>query len=268
MKQGLLAALLVAVLVGCNQGPFGTGAQLRKLQGEYAMLVEQNRDLAQRNSALDRDNQEHAKLLAQTHQQFRERDATLELVRQQLKDVSTRLATVQQEKRDADRKVESLLASTRRGGGATIRANTSLGTDLPQFASADVRARADGDVVRVSIPAALLFAPYSTQWVPGGVDLLNSVAGQLARRYPQHLVGLEGHTDSDPVQGGNHQLSLAQATAVFEQLSNNGWFPPAQMFVVGHGPNHPLYSNAAPEGKAANRRIDLVVYPETASGGR
>jgi outer membrane protein OmpA-like peptidoglycan-associated protein len=35
-----------------------------------------------------------------------------------------------------------------------------------------------------------------------------------------------------------------------------------QLFVVGHGSNHPIVSNGSPEGKQRNRRVELVVYPE------
>ena len=38
---------------------------------------------------------------------------------------------------------------------------------------------------------------------------------------------------------------------------------PDQLFVVGHGPNHPVVSNASDAGQARNRRIELVIYPET-----
>jgi outer membrane protein OmpA-like peptidoglycan-associated protein len=38
------------------------------------------------------------------------------------------------------------------------------------------------------------------------------------------------------------------------------------MFVVGFGANHPLYSNADPAGQAANRRVELVIYPDRAGG--
>jgi outer membrane protein OmpA-like peptidoglycan-associated protein len=39
--------------------------------------------------------------------------------------------------------------------------------------------------------------------------------------------------------------------------------PPRQLFVVGHGSSHPIVSNATDAGRARNRRIDIVVYPDT-----
>ena len=60
-----------------------------------------------------------------------------------------------------------------------------------------------------------------------------------------------------------HQLTVAQATAVFEQLATRYHFNPQQLFVLGHGSNHPRVSNATSAGQAKNRRVELVIYPET-----
>ena len=63
-----------------------------------------------------------------------------------------------------------------------------------------------------------------------------------------------------------HQVSVSQAGAVYEQIAQRGRLRAAQMFVVGFGPNHPLYSNADPAGRAANRRVELVIYPDRVGG--
>ncbi len=50
--------------------------------------------------------------------------------------------------------------------------------------------------------------------------------------------------------------------AVYEVLTGSMRLRAEQLFVVGHGSNHPVVSNATPEGKQRNRRVELVVYPE------
>jgi chemotaxis protein MotB len=88
----------------------------------------------------------------------------------------------------------------------------------------------------------------------------------LSRAYPDQLIGVEGHTDSRPVQSGtwrnNQHLSIAQALAVYETLLAQTPLQADQLFVVGHGGNHPVVSNATTEGQERNRRVELVVYPE------
>jgi chemotaxis protein MotB len=95
------------------------------------------------------------------------------------------------------------------------------------------------------------------------------VAAELVRTYPEQIIGVEGHTDTDPIVGSqvrsNHELSIARAQAVFDVLVARTRLQGNQLFVVGHGSNHPIVSNATPEGKQRNRRVELVVYPDRKS---
>jgi chemotaxis protein MotB len=51
--------------------------------------------------------------------------------------------------------------------------------------------------------------------------------------------------------------------ALYEFLQSKSFFGADQMFIVGHGSNHPVYSTATDSGRRANNRIELVIYPET-----
>jgi flagellar motor protein MotB len=64
-----------------------------------------------------------------------------------------------------------------------------------------------------------------------------------------------------------HHLSLGQALAVYDVLLTQVRLPAQQLFVAGHGANHPLYSNATTPGKQRNARVELVIYPETVRKG-
>jgi flagellar motor protein MotB len=173
---------------------------------------------------------------------------------------------LREEKLAADKKVEAMVASTRRGGGASITANRSLRQNLPAVNIPDVNVRADGEVVRIDVPADKLFPSGTAQLTPGAADLIDRVAAEVARAYPEQLVGVEGHTDNRAVQAAGwtsrHQLSLAQAVVVFNRLTATGRLKTEQLVVAGHGANHPIFSNAHPDGQARNRRIELVVYPD------
>jgi flagellar motor protein MotB len=80
------------------------------------------------------------------------------------------------------------------------------------------------------------------------------------------LIAIEGHTDNAPVAGGisSHQLGAAQAIAVFDTLTRRNRLPARQFYVVAQGPNRPVAPNTTQAGQTANRRIELVVLPETA----
>jgi chemotaxis protein MotB len=54
--------------------------------------------------------------------------------------------------------------------------------------------------------------------------------------------------------------------SVYDVLISRTRVPDDQLAVVGHGSNRPVMSNASPEGKQRNRRVELVVYPDRRSG--
>ena len=68
---------------------------------------------------------------------------------------------------------------------------------------------------------------------------------------------------TSPQYPTSHHLSVAQATAIYDALRRAAGVPQQQLFVIGHGSNHPKMSNGTEAGRQANRRIEVVVYPET-----
>jgi chemotaxis protein MotB len=262
-------ATWLAVLAGCNQGPYGNQAQVQKLQQDQLALADQNRRLLETQAALDRDNVETKKQLAQSQQYLKQREDELMAVRDQLRDAAQQLASLHSQKQTAEQQAESLMASARRGGGAIIRPNSSLKAALPQFNSPDISVRPDGDVFRIAIASDKLFQPGTAQLTSEGLQLVETVAAELVQRYPDQTIGVEGHIDADlSIAGAGtasmraHQLSTAQAGAVLDQLVARGRLRANQLFVAGHGGNYPIYSNASPEGRSRNRRVELVIYPE------
>jgi flagellar motor protein MotB len=115
-----------------------------------------------------------------------------------------------------------------------------------------------------------LFQPGSTVLQPVAGSMLDTAAAELSRAYPDQTIGIEGHTDNDfirtPGAGDHQQLSVARATAVYQYLVARGQIPSTRMFIVGHGSNHPVVSNATAAGKERNNRVELVVYPEKVGG--
>jgi flagellar motor protein MotB len=147
-------------------------------------------------------------------------------------------------------------------GGDVMRSAVS------QLQLEELPARFDGSVVRVEIPADRLFDPNETTLVPGAPAVLSAVANEVERVFPGHYVGVEGHLDSSPLQAEGllspHALSAARAETVLDFLAERTPLQPAQLFLVAHGSNHPVVSNATAAGRERNRRIELVIYPELA----
>jgi flagellar motor protein MotB len=264
---GCAIALLAAA--GCAQNPYVLQGQLQNLQQEHLALNQKYQELQTRANTLDQDNQEQQALVAQVQQQRKVLEDQLAAVREQLSGATTQLARLRDERLETDKKVDTLTASIKRKAGATITANNSLKEQLPSIDIPGVEVRHDGDVVRIELPGNRLFESGGARLLPSASSVIDTVANEVARTYPNQLIGIEGHTDSDPINTqmwrDNHHLSLGRAMAVYDYLATRSHLKPQQLFVVGHGSNHPVVSNGTAAGKERNRRVELVVYPEKAA---
>ena len=261
-----LGIVLLASGAGCAQSPMVLQGQVQTLQQQQTTLAQRNQELQSRASTLDQDNQELQTLLSQSQQQTRLLEDQVAVIREQLGGTTAQLAKLKQQPIEVEKKTEAWTASTKGQPGAKITTNNSLQNRLPAIQIPGVQVRADGDVVRIELPSGRLFQPGGARLSPDGTSMLDQVTAEIVRTYPDQMVMIEGHTDSDPLVPGrwqtSHQLSIGQAMAVYDQLAARSRLRPAQMVVMGYGPNHPVVSNGTAAGKERNRRVELVIYPE------
>ena len=262
----LLLLWLWPLVVGCAQNPYILQGQLERLQQEHLALGQRYQELQSRMATLDQDNQEQGQLLAQSLQQRRVLEDQLTALREQLGGATTQLAKLKESSGEVEKKAEMLAASAKKRIGATISANSSVREPLPRLDIPGVQSRADGDVIRVELPSSRLFLPGGAQLSPEAPALIDQVASAIAQQFRDHRIGIEGHTDTEPVNNkswsSNHILSVGRAMAVYDYLAARTKLKANQLFVVGHGGNHPIVSNATPAGKERNARVELVIYPE------
>jgi flagellar motor protein MotB len=266
---GAIGLLLLAA-PGCANNAYTLQGKVLSLQQEQATLAQRNQELQTRATSLDHDNQELEAMLAQSRQQTRVEADQVAALREQLSGATSQLAQIKTQFDDTNRKADMLAASVKRKVGATITANTSTQDRLPAIDIPGVEVRADGDVIRIELPGAQLFESGNARLQPQAGALIDQVAGQVIRAYPHQMIGIEGHTDSDPLKNSkwtsNQQLSIGRAMAVYDHLVGRTGVNPSQLFVVGHGANHPAISNGTSAGKERNRRVELVIYPDRMPG--
>ena len=266
----------LVALAGCQNNPLTQG-QLFNAQQQQTQLAQRTQELQDRAVSLDRDNQELETLLAQSRQQARVFEDQSLAMREQLVSATTQINRLREDGDASARRAESLAATVQQQqqqttARVTRAANSTIGRDaLPQIAIPGVQVRNDGDVVRIELPADRLFDPGTARLTVEASSLIDRVAAEVQRVYPAQIIGVEGHTDSDPVQIGsrwasNHQLSVGRALAVYDHLVSRSRVPASHLSVVGHGANHPAVSNGTLGGKERNRRVELVVYPDRAPG--
>ncbi len=257
--------------------PFGSGCANSKsvllgnvdqMQQQQVAMQRQNQELHARAAALDRQQQELTAVVAQLRQQVKVEQDRSRLLQTQLASTTDQLGKLRAEKDSISKEAEMLTASLQRQRGVTIKPNNSLLTTLPRINVPGIEVRHDGDVIRIELPTDRLFQQGTNQFQPNAGQIISLAAAEIQRSYPNQKIGIEGHTDSDPVQSyqfsSNTQLSMAQAMAVYDVLASQTRLQPGQMFVVGHGGSNPVMSNGSAAAKQRNRRVELVIYPERA----
>ncbi len=247
---------------GCGASPYLPPAPTAVAQ---APTPTDTYDLNRRLTALDANNRDLHAQLAQSRQQVQLLQQQLALVQKQLGETAQRLQQTQVAKDESERKYRELQTATTQRGGAIITANTSTRQTLRLIEIPGLQTRQDGDTIRVTLPADQLFASGTAQLLPTAFPVVDGLAAELARNYPRQSIEIQGHTDNAPVAGGvsSHQLAAAQATALFDTFARRNRLPAHQFSIVAYGSNRPLVPNVTQANQATNRRIELVIHPET-----
>ncbi len=120
-----------------------------------------------------------------------------------------------------------------------------------------------GDNITLNMPGNITFATNSSDLSPAFFDVLNSV-GKVLAEYDKTVVEVAGHTDSTGTEDYNQQLSERRATSVSTYLQAQGVMA-QRMITVGMGELRPVADNNTPEGRQANRRVEITMVPVTAS---
>ena len=127
--------------------------------------------------------------------------------------------------------------------------------------SGKIQLKLEGRGLVVSLREAAFFKSGDDAVAPASYPILAKIA-EVIGDLPQPL-RLEGHTDAVPIHnsrfGSNWELSSARAIAMLELLRVRFEIPTERMAVAGYAENAPSDTNETAEGRAHNRRVDLVV---------
>ena len=122
------------------------------------------------------------------------------------------------------------------------------------------------DEVKVTVANQILFSEGGWEIHRTGEETLDKMVPALKSLQGQR-VDVQGYTDDVPIGPelkarfpSNWELSTARATDVVRYLTSKG-VDPSILAATGFGDTHPVASNATPEGKAKNRRIEIVIRP-------
>jgi outer membrane protein OmpA-like peptidoglycan-associated protein len=159
------------------------------------------------------------------------------------------------------------LAVLRAREGAAAAAQNSQESDRQTRAAAQDLARVgavreDQRGMIVTLSGGMLFPSGKSELMASARDELSVVATALKERAPRSTVVIEGHSDSRGAQDMNLLLSAKRAEAVRDFLVAHG-VAEERIDVEGLGYHHPIASNGTAKGRASNRRVEIVLLPQT-----
>ncbi len=142
---------------------------------------------------------------------------------------------------------------------ARIRAEASTKDALNKLALASVPVKQETRGLVITLPGSVLFASGKYALLSSAQDKLNQVADVL-KDQEEHKISVEGYTDSRGSDATNKLLSRNRADSVRQYLVDRGVLS-QHIEASGLGASRPLADNASAEGRANNRRVEIIVTP-------
>jgi outer membrane protein OmpA-like peptidoglycan-associated protein len=118
----------------------------------------------------------------------------------------------------------------------------------------------EGRGMVITLSGEVLFASGESALLPGAMVKLNEVADALTKSNPESKIVVEGHTDSQGKAAFNQELSFKRAQSVRDYLAAHG-IASDRISAQGLGSTRPIATNGNPEGRANNRRVEIIVQP-------
>lgn len=240
-----------------------TLANRDKLQSDYKALKASYDNLAASYDALEKNS---STAIAENSKKNRELLAQLEAKEQALAAENTRLKALKKQLEDRSNRVAELEAVIAAKDKAMTDLKNAISRALTDFEGKGLTVEQRDGKVYVSMENKLLFS--SGSWAVGseGRKAVQQLGAVLANN-PDIAILIEGHTDNVPYKGnsqlsGNWDLSTKRATAIVNILRENANINPENLTAAGRGEYAPVATNDTAEGKAKNRRIEVILTPK------
>jgi len=118
----------------------------------------------------------------------------------------------------------------------------------------------------ITFVSDVLFDSGKAKLRPEAFSSLDKVARVLNENVADFKVGIEGHTDNEPIKfsgwKSNWELSTERALSVLHYLSDQEKVAPERLSVLGYGEYVPVADNSMKNGKQLNRRVEVVIFPK------
>jgi chemotaxis protein MotB len=237
--------------------------ELESFRGRYTDLNQSYEYLLENNNNLLADNQrENKKLVGKLN--------TLQndLARKEdsLRNESDRLQGLEQAVQSREVRINELESAMSRKDSVVDEVKRSLKNALLNFDGKGLTVETRDGKVYVSLENRLLFPSASWTVQAEGTKALQDLAAVLAEN-PDLRVMVEGHTDADAFKGrtavkDNWDLSVMRATSIVKIITENPGVKKENIIAAGRSEYVPIAENETTEGKAKNRRTEIIITPD------
>jgi chemotaxis protein MotB len=236
-----------------------------KLQADCAATTNNLKALQESYAALEKNSND---ALASNMNKNRELLAQLEAKEKAMAAEQDRLNKLRDELASSTQRLNELESMIAAKDASMKKLKETLSKALNAFEGKGLTVEQKNGKVYVSMENKLLFQTGS--WAVGAEGRKAVVeVGKVLAQNPDITVLIEGHTDNDKIYGAigggienNWDLSTKRATAIVNILGENAGIQKKNLTAAGRGEFAPLMSNDTPEGKAKNRRIEIILTPK------
>lgn len=288
MKKIILCALLCLASLGLNGCMVGEGKYLKKVEEadnltkELAALKKEHNDLSIENAGLKGKveklsgemadlGKEKEKLAADNRELEKVLKAKSDTLSQNISELRQRISDLQSE----NDRLKEQIANLQKAKEEEVKKTSKTYEDLLDKMKSEI---AQGQVtiselkgkLTVNMVDAILFDSGKAEVKEEGLAVLQKVI-DILKNVPDKQIRIEGHTDNVQIVGAltkkyptNWELSAARAINVARFLQQQG-LDPQLLSAAAYGEYRPVADNTTEQGKARNRRIEIVLVPKEAS---
>jgi len=237
--------------------------ELRRLRGETKKLKAEKDDLENRLDALM---QKGKTEIGQILGELKERETQLKIAETDLEEKQKLLAKTMAEIAAKESRIQELEQILEEQKNVLRQLLNRIEEALKGYTGKGLRVHEKDGKVYVSLEEQLLFESGKTEVKPEGKKALSDLAKVLEKEKDISLL-IEGHTDNVPLSGlgpikDNWDLSVLRATSVTRIILQNPNISPIRITSAGRGEFLPVASNTTAEGRAQNRRTEIIISPK------
>jgi len=259
-------------LVGLRADTSAKNTRIANLETQNAQYKTLNDNLSAQQTKVAQHGAAETKAMLEDLQRIREslfaRQDSLELLQRSfiekteiLNNLMREMGFKDSELSQKNRKIADMEALIARKDSANNALRAKIQRALTSFEGKGLTIEQRGGKIYVVLEESLLFKVGQSEVAANGQNALKQLAAVLDQN-PEIHITIEGHTDNTGSSQRNWELSTQRALAISGILLNNSKIAGKRIIVSGKGQYSPIATNDTPEGRAKNRRSEIILTPD------